>query len=299
MVQDTLVGVLGAVLIVGSMVVAIDAQDISTPGEGEVTDAPSPIGKSVWRASSCEALTLTWAPPLEDLGEITGPHTPAEGPLPGRGEFQLVVFDCRQGSLDGLSISPPTGGSALVAVEEPENPRNVTASDGWMAVASQYGSPDSRLADVFEEHGFDYVDAHAAVSSTSTPLGDQVGITLDPPGGYLEATVTVTGSASERSAEQAFVGTDEDTFSVFAGEEGSDRRSQGAATVTTQGTTWVERLGLAPSPVSVAYDTNRGWNVTFQHEPWDPAGGEGTNATLAGSVAPASDLAASRLDRLP
>lgn len=295
MVQDTIVGLLGAVLIVGSMVAAINTQDTATPGGDEVEDAPPSIGTSTWKASSCEAGSLYWTPPLEALDEVVGPHTPAEGPLPDRGLFWLFVYDCDRSSVNGLRISPPTGATALVAVEEPGDTRNVSAPDGWAAVPSQYGSPDSRVGDVFTEHGFNYTPAQAAVGTSSTPLSDDVRVTLDTPTGYFEASMTLTGPTSQRTVEGALVGTSEETFSVFHGEERMDRRENGTATIDTRGTTWVERLNLDPTPYSIAYDQSMSWNFTFKHEPRDAAGNE-TDSSDAATPTPTPE-ANPELDR--
>jgi len=268
--QDTIVGVLGAVLIVGSMVTAINVQDTTAPGEGEVQDAPPAIGTSTWKASSCEAGSVYWTPALEDLDEVVGPNLePAEGPLPDRGLFWLFVFDCDRSSVNGLTISPPTGASALVAVEEPDDTRNVTAPDGWAAIPSQYGSADSQIADIFDKHGFNYTPAQAAVGTSSTPLSDDVRLTLDTPTGYFEASLTLTGPTNERTVEGAIVGTSEDRFSVFSGEERMDRRENGTSTIETRGTTWVERLNLDPNPYAISYDKGMAWNFTFEDEPFD------------------------------
>lgn len=269
MVKDTLVGVLGAVLIVGSMVAAIDYQDVPDVEDDGTGGPPAPIGKSVWRASSCEAGSVYWTPSLGDLDEVVGPHlTPAEGPLPDRGLFWLFVFECSSSAVDGLRVTPPSGGAALVAVEEPEDTHNVTAPDGWAAVPTWYGSPDSRVTGIFQKHEFHHTPAQTALGSSSTPLSDQVRLQIDAPEGTFQADLTLTGDARERVVDGALVGTDEDTFSVFSGEERMQRRSDGTARIQTTGTTWVERLDLDPTPFSISYDTQMAWNFTFQHEPW-------------------------------
>lgn len=295
MVRDTLVGLLGAVLIVGSMVTAINYQEAGSPAtDGEVEDAPPPIGKSTWRASGCEAGSLYWTPSLEDLDEVVGPRlTPSEGPLPGSGLFWLFVYSCDRSSVDGLSVPPPSGAAALVAVEEPDDTRNVSAPDGWTAVPTWYAPSDSPVAEVFEDHELDHTPARATLGSTSTPLSDQVRLTIEAPSGTIEADMTVTGSPEERVVEGALVGTSEETFSVFAGEERMDRRQDGTATVDTQGTTWVERLNLDPAPYEIAYDTGMSWNFTFQHEPWTGTGEDeepGSSNATATDASPAGRL---------
>lgn len=302
MVRDTLVGVLGAVLIVGSMVAAINYQEGGPASQdGEVSDAPAPIGKSVWRASSCEAASLYWTPSMEALDEVVGPHlTPSEGPVPGSGLFWLFAYSCDRASVDGLSVPPPSGAAALVAVEEPDDTRNVSAPDGWTAVPTWYAPADSRVSEVFTDHEFNHTPARATVQSSSTPLNDQVRMTIDAPQGTLSADMTVSGTPEERVVEGGLVGTSEETFSVFSGEERMDRRQDGTATVDTQGTTWVERLGLEPTPYQIAYDTQMSWNFTFQHEPWETGStdGEDDGGSSNASASEAS-LAGRLLAELP
>lgn len=284
MVQDTLVGLLGAALIVGSMVAAIDYQETD---DGEVTDPPAQIGESVWRASGCEAGSLFWTPSTDDLDDVVGPRlTPAEGPVSGNGLFWLFVFSCDSASVNGLSVSPPSGAAALVSVQEPDKTANVSAPDGWAAVPAWYGPGDSDVSEVFQEHGFEHVPARATVGTSSTPLNDQVRVAIDAPEGVFEADLTVTGPTTTREVQGAMVGTDGDTFSVFHGPEQMDRRGNGTATVQTQGTTWVERLGLQPTPYAIAYDQGMSWNFTFQHEAWDANGTQGnqTQATAGSSL---------------
>jgi hypothetical protein len=296
-VQDTLVGLLGAVLIVGSMVTAINLQETAPAGEAE--DAPAPIGKSVWRASGCEAGSLFWTPSLEDLDEVVGERLdPAEGPVPDNGLFWLFVYSCESSTVDGLSVPPQSGAAALALVEEPDDTHNVSAPDGWTAVPTWYGSSDSRVSEIFEKHEFELVPAQASLGTTSTPLNDQVRLSIDAPEGRLTADMTVSGEASEREVEGAMVGTDEETFSVFHGPESMQRSEDGSARVETQGTTWVERLNLEPSPYSIAYDQDMSWNFTFEHEPWDAEANatDGGNASMDAGVGQASGLRGSWID---
>lgn len=281
MVQDTLAGLLGAALIVGSMAGAIQFQATDTPGEEDVEGPPPAPERSSWSAEGCRAGSIFWTPPLEALDEVVGPnYEPAPGPVPDRGLFWLFVFECQRSSVNGLRISPPSGAAALAAVEEPDDTRNVTAPDGWAAVPTWYGPSSGPVSEVFQRHGFSHTTAQTGLGVASNALSDTVRVTIDSPTGVLEADLTLTGSESRREVEGALVGTDPDRFSVFSGPETMQRTSDGTARVETRGTTWVERLDLDPTPFRVAYDRAMSWDFTFRDEPWDEAAGNATDATL-------------------
>lgn len=282
--QDALVGILGAVLIVGSMAATIEYTQTGASSSGDEVEGPPPrLGTSSWRATNCEAASLFWTPELSVLEEVVGPNyepSPGPSPQPNTGLFWLFTFECGHASVNGLRVSPPSGGAALVAVQEPDDTRNVSAPDGWAAIPSWYGPEHSRVSDVVAEHGFNLTPAQTALGSSSSPLGDQVRMVIDSPTGHLEASVTVTGSTTQRTVQGALVGTDPDLFSVAYGPERMTRRSNGTATVETRGTTWVERLNLAANPYAIAYDTQMSWNFTLEDEPWSQSS-NATNATTS------------------
>lgn len=295
MVQDTIVGVLGAVLIVGSMVVAIDAADTGASDDTAVEAPPPAQGESVWRAEDCEAASLYWTPSMSALGEVVGPNyepAPGPGPQPDTGLFWLFAFECGRANVDGLRVSPPSGAAAIVAIQEPDDTRNVSAPDGWAAVPAWYGPSTGAVTEVFDKHGFNVEDGSGAVGTTSNPLADEVRLSIDAPDGTVEASMTVTGPSTTREVEGALVGTNPDLFSVFHGPERMDRRANGTATVETSGTTWVERLDLDPTPYAIAYDTGMRWNFTFEHEPFESNATDGGEAVSSETPLPSkADLA--------
>ncbi len=269
-------GVLGAVLIVGSMVAFIEIEldaasptgDDGSPVDG-ITGPPPELGKTSWRASGCEAVSLVWNPPLSSLEAFTGPWEPAEGPLPGRGIFVLFAYRCPRAALDGLAIGPPSGAAAIIPIQEPDDERNVTARTGWSAIPEWVGAAGSSVFEAFAEHGFNVVPGSGSVSSSDALAGTQVRMVVETEAGRLEATSLITGSSQARDVQGGLVSTNEETFGVFSGPESMQRQTSGQAVVRTSGTTWVERLGLEAAPQSVAYDTQMQWDFTIFSEPFD------------------------------
>lgn len=277
MASDTLVGIFGALVIVGSMAGVIQTLDTGGAGggptSGEEIAGPKPQPeRSSFAAEGCRAMSLYWTPPLDALDEVVGPHwTPAEGPVSGRGLFWLFAYECPTTIVDGLKRGASSGAAAIVAIEEPQDPRNVSDVGGWAAIPEWIGPKGSATTGIFREHRFNVTFGSGAVGVQSTPLGQQVRMVIDTPDGTLEASAAMTGQPQQREVEGALVGTRPSTFSVFTGPETMQRQTTGSAVVQTTGTTWVERLNLEPSPYRVAYDTQMSWDFTMWHEPWNPA----------------------------
>lgn len=284
MVNDTLVGLIGAVLIVGSMTVVIQAlADEEGPSEGDQVDGPPPaVGTSTFSASGCQAFSAFWSPDVATLEPVVGPHwTPAEPTAPSRGLFWLFAYECPETSVNGLRQGGSNGAAALVAIETPSDERNVSAPDGWVAVPEWIGAAEAKSTEIMAKHGFNVTRGSGSVGVIESPLGDQVRAVIDTPDGSVEITSMVGGPAESRSVDGALVGVHPDTFSVFTGPEQMERRTAGQATVQTTGQTWVDTLGLEPVPSQVAYDTEMSWAFEVFDEPWDPSGNETANLHLS------------------
>lgn len=281
MAQDTVVGVLGALIIVGSMAGVIQALDTGPGDDGEVTGPPAPPGKTRFTADGCQALTLIWTPDRSTLDEVVGPRwtparastVPAADAGPDQGVFMLFGYRCPSTAVDGISRGSMTGGGALVPVQDPEDPRNVTA-DAWVAAPEIVQARASAIFEPFQRHRFPTTAGSVAVGTDDTPLGTRVRMIFETPDGRIEASAVLGGSSQSSDDRVAVVGTDPAWFSVMHGSESKDRRTTGSATVQTSGTTWVDELGLEPTPSQVAYDTGFSWDFTLEHEPW--AGGNAT-----------------------
>ncbi len=280
MVKDTVVGVIGALVIVGSMAGVIQGLETEDGGGDGVGGPPPAQGLSTFSVERCRALTLTWAPQMEAVEEITGPWTPVEGPTPGSALFLLFAWECPHTTVDGILRGSQSGAAALVPIQVPDDTRNVSA-DAWVATPEMIGPRTSPVTANFEQHGFAVTHGSGSVGVQSTPLGDRLRMVVETPEGTLEASATVTGSASARDLSTAVVGTSEETFSVMNGTEQMQRQTTGTATVQTSGTTWVERLDLAPAPNQIAYDTGFSWDFALSDEPFS-GGNETAEPALAG-----------------
>lgn len=268
MVQDTLVGLLGAVLIVGSMVATIEYQDAGADTNAEVDGPPPAAGDSKFTADACEAITLVWNPATSALDDVVGPHyTPAEGPN-GQGVFLLFGYDCPRTSVNSITRGSGSGGAALVAIEEPDDTRNISA-DGWVAAPEVVGSSDEQLFDEYDKHEFPVTEGSVSVGTQTTLTSTQARLIFDTPDGQIEASTLVTGAEEDVSRSISVVGTDADWFSAMHGEEEATRQTTGSATVETSGSTWIDELNLEPTPAEVYYDTGFSWDFTIEHEPWE------------------------------
>lgn len=277
MVRDVLVGLLGAALIVGSMVATIESQETGANTNAAVEGPPPAAGDSKFTAQACEAVTLVWNPSTSALEDVVGPrYTPAEGPN-GQGVFLLFGYDCPRTSVNGITRGSGSGGAALVAVEEPDDTRNVTV-DGWVAAPEVVESSDEQIFDEYEKHEFTVTDGSVSVGTQTTLTSTQARLIFDTPDGRLEASTVVSGSQEDVSRKISVVGTDADWFSAMHGEEEASRQTTGSATVETSGTTWVDELNLDPTPAQVYYDQGFSWNFTLEHEPWE------SNATANASA---------------
>lgn len=281
MVNDTVVGVLGALVIVGSMAGVIQMVDDSgTSGSNGVEGPPPAAGQSRFSSEDCRAMTLVWTPDRSTLDEMVGPRwTPARASaVPGvdagsdNGVFMLFGYECPKTAVDGLGRGSMTGGGALVPVEAPDDPRNVSA-DAWVAAPEIVQSRSSAIFDAFREHHFETTDGSVAVGIQSTPLSTQVRMVFDTPDGQVEASAMFQGSATSFDKDVSVVGTSPAWFSAMHGAESGERQTTQSATVETSGNTWIDELDLAPTPSEVTYDTGFGWDFTLEHEPWETANG--------------------------
>lgn len=279
MVKDTVVGVIGALVIIGSMAGVIQGLETDDTDTGDGVGGPPPAqGLSTFKAESCRALTLTWTPQASAVEPFVAPWTPVEGPAPGSALFLLFAWECPDTTVDGILRGTQSGAAALVPIETPGETKNVTA-DAWVATPEVIGPRGSSVTGVFGEHAFPVTHGSGSVGVQSTPVGDQLRMVVDTPSGTLEATATVGGQATSRDLSTAVVAAAEDPFSVMNGTEEMQRRTTGTAVVQTSGTTWVETLDLAPAPFEVAYDTGLSWDFTLSDEPIE-SGNATSNATV-------------------
>lgn len=264
MVKDTVVGVVGALVIVGSMAGAVQmltppAEEQDETGEGP----PAAPEQTRWRAQQCRAVTLAWAVDPGDVEEHVRPWTPETSG--GQATFQLVGWTCSSNEVNATREGSASGAFALVPVEEPEDTRNETA-DQWRAAAEVLGDVDGPIAGGFDHHGFAVADGSASVTSTDAVLGRQVSATIDGPDGTVQAELVVQDDPQEVEREVATLAPNEERFAVAPTSESSTQRTAAQAVVDSSGETWVSQLGLSESPDEAYLHTQLSWNTTIRHQ---------------------------------
>jgi hypothetical protein len=240
--NDTVVGVVGALVIVASLALAIQAVE-----EDEVapTGPPAAPDQTRWIAEDCTAMTLVWDVPPEDLEEHVQPWTPAT--FAGDGEFRLTAWTCGSNSVNGSDEGAQSGAAAVVAVEEPANPRNVSA-DTWYATPELVGGASDAVPAAFAGTGFPVTNGSASVSVDDTPLARGAEMAIDSGDGQVTANAVLSGDASEVEERSATLAPGNETFAVAYGLDAGDRQEATQAVVQSEGETWVDELGLAEEP---------------------------------------------------
>lgn len=276
MVRDSVVGILGVLVIVGSMGVLIETQlrdssaDATTNTDGNVQAAT--VNASVWRTQNCQTASLYWEPSTSDLEPHTGPHEPRS--TGSGGMFWLFAYDCPDSTVNGVATDGASGAGAFALVEEPDDTRNVSAEDGWVATLEWITNSDDRTRDALERKAFNVNDGTVTIDTTNVLQGRQISVTIETSEGSLTGDALITGAPSTRTVERAYVNVREDPFGVAHGPLTETRQTTGSGTVQTSGTTWVERLGLQPTPSSIAFAASGSWNYTITREPTNATGNQ-------------------------
>jgi hypothetical protein len=293
-VRDAAVGIVGAILIVGSMGLFIETQLGASSGQdtdiaGDDGSQPQArVNASNWQTSDCTTVGLYWEASTSALEEYTGPHEPKqEG---SAGQFWLFAYDCTDSTVDGNSSDGASGAAAFALVEEPDDPHNTTAPDGWVATLEWIVGDDDRTADVLDEQRFNVTSGSASIERTTSPLGSgQIQVAIETTEGTLNADLTVSGESSTETVDRAYVNTLDDPFAVATGPLTQPAQTVGESLVRTSGTTWVERLGLDPSPSSIAYGSGGEWNLSLTTFPADGNETNETSPALTGPDSPVPD----------
>lgn len=265
-VNATLVGVLGALVVVGSMVAVLEVRGgEEARDQDDVVQVPAGLGRDRWSADECHALSLVWTPPLAALDDVVGPQwTPIEGPLPGRGLFVLFAYHCDEHVLNGVRRPASDAGAVIVRIADPADTHGVDNATGWSAVPEWTGDPT--ILDMVDDHGFTVAPGTTEVTVTETALGLQVDLRYTTDEGEIIATATLAATTEPRDVYGALVATSDGTFGVFEGPETMTRHATGTAIVEATGDTWVSTLDLEPVPFGVAYDRDFAWDFTFWSE---------------------------------
>lgn len=256
------------VLLAAGVAGCLGADDPSTEPaasqEAAPAPAPTPSEPTHWKAGNCTAVSLVWTPPREDLEPLVGPWTPAEGPVPGRGIFVLFASQCPRSGVGGNASGPDRVGAAVVPVEEPARGPGAPEDAGWISLP-QVVAPEGPVYGLFEGHAFPTTRGDVAVDVQRTDAGGQASMTYETPNGTVEARTTFDGSGTVLEDQTALVTPSRDPLGVAVGPEERTRYT-GDGLVRSQGETWVSRLDLSPTPVSVAVDLDFSWDFGFRLE---------------------------------
>lgn len=224
-------------------------------------------GAKVWSISAqhpCTGLTLGFARPLADLGDIVGPHwQPAPGPVQGQGLVLLFITACPNSAYAGKSTGAFSGAFVLVPVMQLEPAGKQTHA---IAVLQAAGLAGTAVMNLFHNHGIHIMDA-------------QVSLAVHDAGRvkHAEAVVrtaqgTLTLDADLQPVTQAFKSTETLAVRVtpagvlFKGPESSTRYAKGTAQSQSSGLTWLQRFQLG-KPLFVTLDTDFIWNFAFTKPP--------------------------------
>lgn len=240
--------------------------DPSTAPDATAPDPPTPDPSTPtrWQAQACTGISLVWTPPAEDLDPLVGPWTPAEGPVPGRGVFVLFAVECPDSTVAGNATGPVRTGAAIVPIQAPADGPDAPDDTGWIAIPETV-APEGPVHGLWEDHAFPMRQGDVSVDVQRGDGGGQASMTYETPNGTVEAQATFDGAAEDEAFTTAIVTPARDPTGVAVGPEERTRYT-GDGLVSAEGETWVSRLDLAPSPFSVAVDTDFSWDFGFRVE---------------------------------
>ncbi len=269
-VNDTVVGVVGVLVIVGSLAGAISLLD---EGDSEIDDdsTPAALDQTRWSGEACRSLTMIWSVDAQQLSEHVDPWSPQTG-SGGQGAFHLTAWTCGSNTVNNTAVGGQSGAFALVPVEEPEDPRNVSR-EAWFAVPEVVGDVDADLVGSFERHGFPSTAGSASVEAMEVVTSRQVSATVSTDAGQIDATaLLVAGSSQAWGSDRALVAPGGERFVVASGSVEGSQQEASLATVETSGETWVDRLGLDAQPDQTVYSVEEAsafslWDRAFQASP--------------------------------
>lgn len=263
MVTDWLVGILGFVLVVGSMVVAIEVSQAPPSGD-DATDrdgGPPPLlGQDSWTAEGCLSAQVAWEIPADQASEHTGPWTPQD---PAR--VVLWAYECETSVVSGLTApSPISGGAVWIEVEPPGE--NVTANrtDGTKhAQPEVFVDRQGDLSEAVSEHGFEITTADVSISQQDVIVGRVVTVSWTTDQGQIEARTTLSSSGQSTTHGLGLLAPIDGTLGYQIGNLTATEVTTGTVTVTNDGDTWYSRLGLSPTPDQAAIGQDASWDFTL------------------------------------
>lgn len=260
--KDTFVGVIGALVIVGSLASAIAFLEEEDLEDG----APAALDQTRWSGEMCRSLTLLWTVEPDLLGEHVEPWSVREDGT-GEAEFRLVAWECEGNTVNNVREGAESGALALVTVEDPEDDRNVTG-DEWRASPEVIRAPGEAVGEAFAEHGFPVSSGSITLDIVESLAAVEVQGVIDSGDGELEVSGVFLGMAEGVEQGSATLAPDTDRFSVFVGATSGEQREAFQASVESTGETWVETLGLG-DPEAAWFVSGEDWRFSMWDLPFD------------------------------
>ncbi len=263
MVTDWLVGILGFVLVVGSMVVAIEVSEAPQSGD-DATDldgGPPPLlGQDSWTAEGCLSAKVAWEIPGDQASEHAEPWAPQD---PAR--FVLWAYECETSVVSGIAApSPISGGAAWIEVEAPEGNTTANRTDGtYYAQPEVFVGNQGELSQAFSEHGFEVTTADVSITDQDVIVGRVVTVSWSTGEGQIEARTTLSSSGQSTTHDLGLLAPIDATLGYQVGNLTATEVTTGTVTVTNDGETWYSRLGLSPTPDQVAIGQEASWDFTL------------------------------------
>lgn len=227
---------------------------------------------SVPDAEGCQGLTVGWPVDREALRPLIGPDlTPVEGPTPGTGTLLLFAAECTGSRIDGEPTDAFVTAHVLVPVEPPNLPGGLLpdgteAPPRWVAVPRTLGPVDSPVRALFEEGGFPTSEAR---TDFELKPGDGEGLDArfsiaTQAGASVTVEATFEDSLAPFEGRTGLVSTTEGPTSIATGPESASRYEAGTATVTSEGTSFLDGIDLRREPPFVSLDRHFRWSFTFR-----------------------------------
>lgn len=265
MVNDALVGILGFVLVVGSMAVVIEGSQAPASGDdaaatGQVGGPPPLLGQDSWTTEACLTARLTWEIPAQTASDHAEPWIPTD---PTRAV--LWAYECETSVVSGLRQQAPiSGGAVWLEVEDPEGNLTGNQTAGtFFAQPEVFVDRESDLSAALAEHGFEVTTAEVSIAEVDLLVGQQITISWTTDDGQIEARTVLSSSGQQATTDLGLLAPLPDMFGYQVGDLSATEVSPGSVTVTAQGDTWYSELGLSPTPDEATIGRQGSWGFTL------------------------------------
>lgn len=229
-------------------------------------ESAAPQGDELWTArrdDACVGLTVAWTVPVEALEGLVGP-TWRPAAANGRGSFGLFGARCEGSVIDGTPTGPFRMAALITDVEPVPGAPELWLAPPGAAVPAVVGEDDDPVIELFRRHGFAVSEGEVELHVEPAESGARAGLRVVLPDGHVTVQAHLEPATESFEAGGAgLMATTPGVIAGFDGPESATRWASGSAAVTTAGDTWISRLGLGPTPDSVALDTSFVWRFRF------------------------------------